>query len=78
MTTQGRTKEKLKQMFLINKPYLLSYRYKSPSSGFKQDEKVLRQMIDEGLIKEVRKDSKEIVFQWISEINSPEGPELLI
>ena len=73
MTTQGRTKEKLKQLFLIAKPHLLSYRYRSPSSGFKQDKKVLGQMIDEGLIRQIRKDAKEIVFQWIAEINSPEG-----
>lgn len=73
MTTQGRTKEQLQRMFLITKPYLLAYRYRSPSSGFKQDKKVLGQMIDEGLIKEIRKDSKEIVFEWIAEINSPEG-----
>jgi hypothetical protein len=58
-------KSYLLHLFTFEKPYALSYQYRKKSSSYKQDKPVLRDLIKEGLIEQVFKNTKEIEFRYI-------------
>ena len=56
-------KEKLIRMFLMGEPYLLSYEYRK--QFYKDDKPVLDELLRDGLIEQVSKDNKRVVFRYI-------------
>ncbi len=64
---------RLLALFLFEKPYVLSYEYRKKSSGYKKDKPVLAMLVRDGLIRQVEKTRKTILFQYIGEV--PEGKE---
>jgi hypothetical protein len=64
MAQTARTREQLIKLFLFEEPYL-EYEYRKIYSGYKSDKPILNQLINEGLVKQVQKTSKTILFKYI-------------
>jgi hypothetical protein len=62
---KGKSMDRLTQLFLVEKPYLLEYHYRSKYSGYKEDRETLKLMIRAGLVEHVKKDMRTITFRFI-------------
>lgn len=58
------TRDRLISLFLFQEPHALRYQYRSNRDGYQQDLPVLKQLITEGLVKEVEKDGKYVTYAW--------------
>ena len=61
------TRERLIRLFMsgARPPYLLRYEYRKVCSGYREDLPMLRELMKEGLVRQVSKDATCITYQYI-------------
>ncbi|MEW5745242.1 MAG: hypothetical protein AB1805_07400 [Nitrospirota bacterium] len=59
-------REKIIRIFLMEKPYLLSYEWRK--QFYKDDKPVLDELLKEGLIEQVSIDSKRVLYRYIGPV----------
>lgn len=64
MNTRTDRKEELIKLFLSERPHQLSYSYRKEL--YKKDKPALDELIKEGLVRQVHKDTKTILFEYIN------------
>lgn len=57
-------REKIIKAFLMEEPHMLSYEYRKQT--YKEDRPILNELIREGLIKQIDKGSKWVVYRYVS------------
>ncbi|MCL4492518.1 MAG: hypothetical protein M1510_11600 [Nitrospirae bacterium] len=63
---EANRREKIIRMFLLEKPYRLSYEYRKQL--YRDDRPVLEKLLRDGLIEQVSVDNKRVVFRYIGPV----------
>lgn len=64
------TKERLKRIFLFEKPHIVSFEYRKEK--FKGYKKSIRELLSEKLIERISKDNKTVAYKYIGINNEKE------
>jgi hypothetical protein len=62
------TRKWLITLFTFEKPYALSFQYRKKCTRYKDHLPILKELLKEGLIKQVKKTTKVIEFAYIGQI----------